>query len=113
MAKFLTIGYGDEVGYQQTEESVRAAAHEHDSWLLARGAIVGIAGTPIQVRNPGASGVRTQSGAFLRSDLPIAGFAIIDAADTDEAVRLVSGTPCAVANGVVEVWPLLSGAKED
>jgi hypothetical protein len=27
-------------------------------------------------------------------------------ADMDEAVKLVSGTPCAVAHGVVEVWPL-------
>jgi len=113
MPKFLTIGYGDEAGYEQTEESVKAAAHEHDSWLVARGAIAGIAGTPIQVRNPGASGVRTQTGAFLRSDLPIAGFAVIDAADADEAVKLVSGTPCAVANGIVEVWPLLSRPEEN
>jgi hypothetical protein len=113
MAKFLTIGYGDEAGYQQTAESVKAAAHEHDAWLAARGSIVGIAGTPIQVRNPGASGVRTQIGAFLRSDLPIAGFAIIDAADANEAVSIISGTPCAVANGVVEVWPLLSTPNGD
>jgi hypothetical protein len=45
-------------------------------------------------------------GSFMRSDLPVAGFAVIEAADLDEAVRLVSGTPCAVAHGVVEVWPL-------
>lgn len=32
----------------------------------------------------------------MRSDLPVAGF----------AVELVSGTPCALAQGVVEVWPL-------
>ena len=104
--RFLTIGYGDQAGYEQTEESVKAAAHEHDSWLVARGATIGRAGPPIQVRNHGALGVQTQSGAFLRSDLPIAGFALIDATDADEAVRLVAGTPCAVANGVVEVWPL-------
>ena len=29
-----------------------------------------------------------------------------DAAGYEEAVELGSGTPCAVARGVVEVWPL-------
>jgi hypothetical protein len=42
----------------------------------------------------------------MRSDLPIAGFALIQAADIEDAVALVSATPCAVAHGVVEVWPL-------
>jgi len=31
---------------------------------------------------------------------------LIEAADIDEAIALVSNTPCAVAHGVVEVWPL-------
>jgi hypothetical protein len=69
---------------------------------------MGIAGEPVQVRNHDGAGVDRSDGPFLRSDLPIAGFAVIEAADLEEAVRLVSGTPCAVANGVVEVWPLKS-----
>jgi hypothetical protein len=67
---------------------------------------MGIAGQPVQVRNPDGAGVDTSKGAFLRSDLPIAGFMVIEAADLEEAVSLVSKTPCAVAHGVVEVWPL-------
>jgi hypothetical protein len=43
----------------------------------------------------------------MQSHLPVAGFAVIEAATIDEAVSLVSGTPCAVAQGVVEVWPLM------
>jgi hypothetical protein len=35
-----------------------------------------------------------------------AGFALIEGPTLEEAVRLVSETPCAVAHGVVEVWPL-------
>lgn len=108
MARFLTIGYGDQAGYDETAESVKASAHQHDAWLVERGAIVGVVGAPVQVRNHGASGVQTEYGAFLRADLPIAGFALIEAASADEAIELVSGTPCAVANGVVEVWPLIS-----
>jgi hypothetical protein len=67
---------------------------------------MGIAGQPVQVRNHDAAGVDTSEGPFLRSDLPIAGFALIEAATLEEAVNLASNTPCAVAHGVVEVWPL-------
>jgi hypothetical protein len=108
MPKFVTIGYGDRAGYDRTDPAVRDAAHRHDAHLHAEGALIGIAGQPVQVRNHDGAGVDTSAGAYLRSDLPIAGFAVIEAATLEEAVSLVSETPCAVANGVVEVWPLQS-----
>jgi hypothetical protein len=106
MPRFVTIGYGDRAGYEQTEPAVREAAHEQDARLRAAGALMGIAGNPVQVRNHEDAGVQTSSGPFMRSDLPIAGFAVIEAATLEGAVDLVSRTPCAVAHGVVEVWPL-------
>lgn len=106
MPKFITIGYGDEAGYNRTPPNVRDAAHRHDSQLRASGAIIGIAGSPVQVRNPAGEGVQTNRGPFMRSDLPIAGFALIEAASVEEAIEQVAKTPCAVAYGVVEVWPL-------
>ena len=106
MPTFVTIGYGDQAGYDRTDPSVRAAAHEHDERLLAGGALMGIAGQPVQVRNHDGAGVDTTDGPFLRSDLPLAGFAIIEAATVEDAISLVSKSPCAVAHGLVEVWPL-------
>jgi len=106
MAKFITIGYGDEKGYERTAPAVRDAAHAHDASLKAAGALIGIAGHPVQVRNPDGAGVQTTPGAYLQSALPIAGFAVIEAADLQEAIALVSKSPCAVAHGVIEVWPL-------
>ncbi len=67
---------------------------------------MGIAGTPVQVRNPDAAEIDMQNGPFMSSPLPIAGFAVIEAANLDEAVEKISQVPCAVAHGVVEVWPL-------
>jgi hypothetical protein len=67
---------------------------------------MGIAGRPVQVRNHGGAGVDTGEGPFLSSDLPVAGFALIEASTLEEAISLASKTPCAVAHGVVEVWPL-------
>jgi hypothetical protein len=106
LAKFVTIGYGDQKGYDRTDPAVRDAAHAHDARLRGRGADIGIAGTPVQVRNHGSTGVETQGGPFMHSALPVAGFAVIEAASMAEAVELASRTPCAVADGVVEVWPL-------
>ncbi len=106
MPKFLTIGYGDQPGYDRIAPSIRRAAHAQDAKLLSERAMVGIAGTPVQVRNPDAAGVEVSAGPFMSSTLPIAGFAVIDAADLAEAIEKISGVPCAVAHGVVEVWPL-------
>jgi hypothetical protein len=106
MPKFVTIGYGDREGYDRTDPKVRDAAHAHDANLRTAGAVLGIAGPPVQVRNPGAEGVRCEDGAFLQSALPVAGFALIEAEDITAAIEIASQTPCAVAHGVVEVWPL-------
>jgi len=106
MPKFITIGYGDASGYERTPQPIRDAAHAQDAKLSAEGALIGIAGAPVQVRNPEAAGLETRDGPFMSSALPIAGFAIIEAADLAEAIEKVSRVPCAVAHGVVEVWPL-------
>lgn len=106
MPKFVTIGYGDEAGYAKTPENLRAAAHAHDKNLLEQGALMGIAGAPVQVRNTLRKGIETEPGAYSASKLPIAGFAVIDAEDISQAIKIVSDSPCAIAYGVVEVWPL-------
>ena len=106
MARFVTIGYGDEAGYDRTAQEVKDRAHGVDEAMREAGAVSGIAGKPVQVRNHGDAGTTTEDGSFMTSGLPVAGFGLIEAADLDEAIAMVAGTPCAVAYGVVEVWPL-------
>lgn len=106
MPTFVTIGYGDQAGYDRTAAPLRDAAHRTDDMLVNRGAVIGVAGKPVQVRNPESRQVEVTDGPFLRSALPLAGFAIIEAESLDAAVAMISGSPCAVAHGVVEVWPL-------
>jgi hypothetical protein len=104
--KFVTIGYGDRAAYDRTPKEIRDTAHAHDAEMKKRGALIGVAGAPVQVRNPLAAGVRVENSTFMSSALPVAGFAVVEAADLAEAIKIVSRTPCAVAHGVVEVWPL-------
>ena len=106
MARFVTIGYGDEAGYERTAQEVKDRAHGVDEAMREAGAVSGMAGKPVQVRNHGDAGTTTEDGSFMTSGLPVAGFGLIEAADLDEAIAMVAGTPCAVAYGVVEVWPL-------
>lgn len=106
MPKFVTIGYGDRAGYDRTPQPLRDAAHAQDRALREAGAVMGVAGAPVQVRNHQARGVQTDSSPFMTSALPVAGFALIEAPTLADAIRLVSGSPCAIADGVVEVWPL-------
>ena len=106
MPKFITIGYGDKAGYDRTESRVRDAAHAQDKILLQQGALLGIAGAAVQVRNPDGTGVTTADGPYATSVLPIAGFAIIEADDLADAISKASAVPCAVTHGVVEIWPL-------
>lgn len=106
MPRFITIGYGDRSGYDRTAKAVRDAAHAADAERVRAGDLMGMAGKPVQVRNPDAAGVEVTPGPFLSAALPIAGFALIEAPDLDAAIAIAARSPCAVAQGVVEVWPL-------
>lgn len=109
MPRFLTIGYGDQAGYDATPPAIRDAAHEHDARLVAEGAITAVLTDPVRVTNTHGEGTEVVRGPFLRSALPVAGFSLIEAASLDDAVAMVAGTPCAVAGGVVEVWQVSEG----
>jgi hypothetical protein len=106
MPRFITIGYGDQAGYDRTAKAVRDAAHAADAERVRKGDVMGVAGKPVQVRNHDAAKVEVAKGPYLSAALPIAGFALIEAADLDAAIAIAAESPCAVAQGVVEVWPL-------
>ena len=106
MPKYVAIGYGDQAGYVKAPANLRSAAHAQDKRLQDDGALIGVANAPVQVRNTCGVEVTTKTGAFMSSQLPIAGFTIIEAEDLSQAVRMVAQTPCAIAYGVVEVWTL-------
>lgn len=110
--QFLTIAYGEPAAYDRTPPELRNAAHDHDAWLAENGKIIagGMAGPPVQVRNHHAAGVETSDGPYLRTELPVAGYAILEAESLDEAIQFAARSPCAITEGVIEVWPLVHAA---
>jgi hypothetical protein len=93
VARFVTIGYGDEAGYERTAQEVKDRAHGVDEAMREAGALSGMAGKPVQVRNHGGTGTTSEDGSFMTSGLPVAGFGLIEAADLDEAIVTVRRRP--------------------
>ena len=104
--KFLCLAYGKEADWLALPEARREELLAQDDVLRRRGALISVVGEPTTVRAWDGPVQRTAD-PYAAPDAPLVGFSIIDAADLDEAVALVAGTPCAVARGAVEVRPLV------
>jgi len=91
---------------------IGAICAPHDKALRESGhlLLVGSLAMPDQYRTlrADANGVTTSDGPYAPTSEPFGAFFIVEAESLDEAVKLVSNTPCAVGHGVVEVWPLQS-----
>ncbi len=103
--KFLVLAYGAEEGWKALTKAEQDALLAQDDVLRARGDTVAAVEGGVTVRTPSGAPVVTP-GPFARADAPLAGFGIVEARDLDEAVSLVARTPCAVARGAVEIWPV-------
>jgi hypothetical protein len=44
---------------------------------------------------------------FAASQVPLAGFSVIEDNDIDEAIRLVANAPCPRVGGAIEVRPIM------
>jgi hypothetical protein len=67
--------------------------------LVRSGTLMGVAGTPVQVRNHEGKNVSTEHGPYMASQLPVAGFAVIEAPSME---RLLSQPALAADEGAGE-----------
>lgn len=104
--RFLCLAYGREADWVALPEERRDELLAGDELLRRRGALVAVVGEPTVVRAWDGP-VERSSEPYARSEAPLVGFSIVEAADLDEAVALVAATPCAVARGAIEVRPLV------
>jgi hypothetical protein len=103
--KFLVLAYGAEKDWLALSKREQDELLAQDDVLRRRGDTVAAVERGVTVK----AWDRTPSvtdGPFARSEVPLAGFGIVEARDVDEAVALVAKTPCAVARGAVEIWPV-------
>ena len=104
--KYLCLAYGDEKDWltltpEQQDEYLAA-----DEALRKRGALVAAVATTVTTVRAWDGRPAVSDGSANHLAQPLAGFSIIEAADLDEAIRLVAGTPCARAKGSIEIRPI-------
>ena len=104
--RFLCLAYGREEDWLALSDAQREELLVQDEVLRQQGDFVAVLGEPTVVRSWEGS-PQTSPEPFATGPAPLVGFSIIEAADVDEVVRLVAGTPCAVARGAIEVRPLI------
>jgi hypothetical protein len=104
---YLCLAYGSENDWKALTKEVQSA-------LLANDEVIRKRGDFMSALQPSVTTVRALEGTptltfepFASSGAPLAGFSIIEANSLDDVVRLVANTPCARANGAIEIRPLL------
>jgi hypothetical protein len=104
--RFLCLAYGDEAGWSSLSEDEKQDALAHDAVIRDRGNLMSAVQSRVtSVRNQDGNLEVSETNTSKKKQLPLAGFSVIEAADLDEVIGLVSDTPCARARGVIEIYP--------
>lgn len=106
--KYLCLAYGAEQDWQALTKTQQDELLAQDKVLRGRGALMAAAQPTVHTVRAWDGTPEVTDGAYARSDVPLAGFSVIEADSLDEVVRLVADTPCARARGAIEIRPLLS-----
>ena len=101
--KFLVLAYGAEEDWKALTDEERKELLAADEVMKARGDTVAAVSTAAATVTAWDGTPHVEHRTVAPLPAPLAGFGIIEAADLDEAVRLVKDTPCARARGYVEL----------
>jgi hypothetical protein len=105
--KFLCLAYGAESDWKALSKNEQDSLLAQDEVLRAKGVLMGAVQPSVTTVRAWDGTPDATDGAFANSQVPMAGFSIIEAADVDEVIRLVAGTPCARAKGAIEIRPII------
>lgn len=102
--KYLCLAFGSEEGWNSLSDIEKAEVLAQDAIIRERGALMSAVRQEVtSVRNWNNSLEVTDKPHI--DGLPLAGFSIIEASSVDEVVALVANSPCARAQGCIEIRP--------
>ena len=104
--KFLCLAYGDEAGLNRLSASDKDEAFAADADIRARGNLMSAVRPEVSTVTNWDGNIRLTDTPYAKHALALAGFSVIEAQTLDEALRLVAKTPCARADGYIEVRAL-------
>ncbi|MBC7894332.1 MAG: YciI family protein [Cytophagaceae bacterium] len=103
--KFLCLAYGSEADWKRLSKDEQSELLAHDNVLKERGDYMAAVKLQVTTVTNWDHDLKTKDAPFARLEHPLAGFSVIEANDLDEAIALVANTPCARANGAIEIRP--------
>jgi hypothetical protein len=106
--KYLCLAYGDEKDWSVLTKKEQDEMLAQDEVVRKRGCLMAAVQTTVTTVRAWDGTPTTTMAPFADSKAPLAGFSIIEAADLDEVIRLVAGTPCARAKGAIEIRPIMA-----
>ncbi len=105
--KYLCLAYGAEEDWNALAKNEQDALLAQDEVIRRRGALMAAVENTVRTVRAWDGKLTVTEGGFARPNAPLAGFSVIEAADVNEVVQLVAGTPCARANGAIEIRPIM------
>lgn len=106
--QFLCLAYGDEKDWKTLTKEEQDTMLAADERLRQRGALMAAVQPEVTTVRAWDGAPETSAQPVGGSPLPLAGFSLIEAADLEEAVKLVAQTPCARAKGAIEIRPVMT-----
>ncbi|WP_273851838.1 YciI family protein [Guptibacillus spartinae] len=103
--KFLCLAYGDETGWNGLNDSEKKEVLAQDKVIQERGNLMSAVQPKVTAVRNWDKNLQVTEGTEVHHGLPLAGFSVIEAENVEEVVDLVANTPCARANGVIEIRP--------
>lgn len=104
--KFLCLAYGDEAGWNRLSASDKDDVLAADAAIRARGDLMSAVRPEVSTVTNWDGNVRLSDTPYAKHPLPLAGFSVIEAETLEEVLRLVAKTPCARAEGYIEIRAL-------
>jgi hypothetical protein len=101
--KFLCLAYGDVDGWNTLNEDEKREVLAQDEVIRNRGDFMSAVQTEVTSVRNWHRNLEVTNDAYTGHQLPLAGFSVIEAGNLDEVIELVSNSPCARANGVIEI----------
>lgn len=104
--KFLCLAYGDESGWRSLTAEQQRDALAHDAAIRERGALMSAVQPSVTCVRNADGGLDVRREPVRSMPPPLAGFSVIEAASLDEVIATVKDTPCARADGAIEIREL-------
>ncbi len=111
--KFLCLAYGDEDGWNTLSVVEKRETLVQDAVIRDRGNLMSAVQTKVTSVTNWDGNLEVTDGPYVQHELPLVGFAVIEAENVNEIIELVANTPCARAKGIIEIRPFWDLERDD